>query len=174
MWDSHQDQSKPPTWRDMGRLFLTGAGDHLPGARQVAAVLPSPTVASQGSTTAIVGHVSPEVPVTGLLMSQIVAGEPPVITTEPLRLDRFHKRSVPGTHFAPHLTLRRNGPVGKLSGVMTVMITPLKNDGSVNYQGFTKNINWQIGRAFTGLSRWAAPVSSRPWKTMRRSASLNS
>ena len=39
----------------------------------------------------------------------------------------------------PNFTLRRDGSVGKLSGVMTVMITPLKSDGSVDYEGFKKS-----------------------------------
>jgi 4-hydroxy-tetrahydrodipicolinate synthase len=34
---------------------------------------------------------------------------------------------------------------------MTVMITPLKNDGSVDYEGFKRNIDWQIGQGIHGL-----------------------
>ncbi len=41
--------------------------------------------------------------------------------------------------------------MGRLYGVMTVMITPLKCDGSVDYEGFRKNIDWQIGQGIHGL-----------------------
>ena len=41
--------------------------------------------------------------------------------------------------------------MGRLSGVMTVMITPLKSDGTVDYEGFQKNIDWQIAQGIHGL-----------------------
>lgn len=41
--------------------------------------------------------------------------------------------------------------MGKLQGVMTVMVTPLKSDGSVNYEGLKKNIDWQVDQGIHGL-----------------------